>query len=275
MHASGKVGILCGGGLLPKLVAEELLASKQSFILIILEGQNQSDWYKDYPHKAMAMGSVGSILKMLRENDVKVLTLAGSIKRPSLDKLKLDWQGVKWLAQMKLFRSGDDQTLSWIIGALGKEGFEVKAPHDFIPQALTPKRALTVAQPNSVALQDMERGFKVAKTLGALDVGQAVIIERGLVLSVEGIEGTAEMIKRTAPLKREEKGVGVLIKAAKPQQTKLADLPTIGPDTIDQLAECGLAGVALEAGASLILDLDQTLAKANKESIFVYGYVKK
>ncbi|MAP24906.1 MAG: UDP-2,3-diacylglucosamine pyrophosphatase [Rickettsiales bacterium] len=275
MHAGGKVGILCGGGLLPKLVAEALQANQQPFFLVVLEGQNQRDWYQNYPHVVVAMGSVGLILKMLRENDVKVLTLAGSVKRPSLDKLKLDWQGVKWLARMKLFRSGDDQTLSWVIDALAKEGFEVQAPHDFIPQALTPKGVLTTVQPDADAFRDMDRGFDVAKTLGALDVGQAVIVEHGLVLSVEGIEGTAEMIKRTKALKREDKKTGALIKAAKPQQTKLADLPAIGPDTIDQLADCGLAGVALEAGSSLILDLDQTLAKANKKGIFVYGYVKE
>jgi|AntRauTorcE11897_2_1112592.scaffolds.fasta_scaffold23431_2 DUF1009 family protein len=275
MHANDKVGIICGGGLLPRLIAETLQRQDRDFFLMVVEGQNQGDWYKRYPHCVAPMGSVGLILETFRGEGVEILTLAGSIKRPSLDKLKPDWQGIKWIARLKMFSSGDDQTLTWIVSNLEKEGFKVAAPHSFLPNTLVKKGCLTQVTPNPLALRDIERGFEVAKTLGSLDIGQAVIVERELVLSVEGIEGTTELLKRTVGLKREGKKVGVLIKAAKPQQTTVVDLPTIGPDTIDQLAACGLAGVAVEAGSALILDQDQTVAKADEKGLFIYGYIKE
>ena len=116
----------------------------------------------------------------------------------------------------------------------------------------------------------MARGFDVAKILGQADVGQAVIVQHGLVLAVEGIEGTAALIRRSATLKRKGGG-GVLIKVAKPQQDRRVDLPTIGPDTIQALYDAGFKGVAVEAGSALIAGMDQVISLANKLGIFVMG----
>ena len=112
--------------------------------------------------------------------------------------------------------------------------------------------------------------MQVAKILGKADVGQAVIVQHGLVLSVEGIEGTAELIKRTASLKRKGGG-GVLVKAVKPQQDKRVDLPTIGPNTVQAVYDSGFKGIAVEAGSSLLAEPEKMIALADKLGVFVMG----
>ena len=113
-------------------------------------------------------------------------------------------------------------------------------------------------------------GVRVARALGALDVGQAVVVQHGVVLGVEAIEGTDALLQRCAGIKREGQG-GVLVKLKKPQQERRADLPTIGADTVRRAAEAGLSGIAVEEGQSLILDRAETVAEANRLGLFVAG----
>jgi DUF1009 family protein len=110
----------------------------------------------------------------------------------------------------------------------------------------------------------------VARTLGVLDIGQAVVVQQGLVLGVEAIEGTDALIQRVGPLRRDGPG-GVLVKVAKPQQDRRIDLPTIGPATIAQAAAAGLRGIAIEAGGAIILDKAATAAAADEAGLFLLG----
>src|SRR5262249_37865436 len=118
--------------------------------------------------------------------------------------------------------------------------------------------------------KDISRGVEAAKALGALDIGQSVVVQQGMVLGVEAIEGTDALIARSAGLRREGKGPG-LVKIAKPQQDNRYDLPTIGPDTIEAVARAGFSGVALEAGRSLLLEREKTISLADKAGLFITG----
>jgi DUF1009 family protein len=111
----------------------------------------------------------------------------------------------------------------------------------------------------------------MARAIGALDIGQAVIVQNGQVLGVESIEGTDALITRCAPLKLEPTG-GVLVKVKKPQQEKRVDLPTIGISTVERIAECGFAGIAVEAGASLIIGRREVARRADALGIFIVGF---
>jgi hypothetical protein len=124
--------------------------------------------------------------------------------------------------------------------------------------------------PDDQAQQDIARGLSVVKALGEADVGQAVIVQQGIVLGVEASEGTDALIARCAALKREGPG-GVLVKLAKPQQDDRFDLPTIGPETIAAAAKTGLSGIAIEAGRSLVIDRDKVRQLADEAGIFVVG----
>src|SRR5437764_153451 len=129
---------------------------------------------------------------------------------------------------------------------------------------------LGAIQPNEQSKADIEHGLRIAQTLGALDIGQAVIVQQGLVLGVEAIEGTDELLRRCAALSREGLG-GVLVKVEKPGQEPRADRPTIGLRTVLLAAETGLRGIAVEANATIVLDRDEVIRTADEAGLFVIG----
>jgi len=139
-----------------------------------------------------------------------------------------------------------------------------------LDRALVPEGPLGRVSPDELSPADIERGLRVARTLGALDIGQAVIVQQGLVLGVEAIEGTDELLRRCAALRREGSG-GVLVKVEKPGQEPRADRPTIGLRTILLAAETGLRGVAVEANATIVLDRDDVIRAADEAGLFLVG----
>jgi hypothetical protein len=136
--------------------------------------------------------------------------------------------------------------------------------------ALVPEGPLGRLRPDPQSRADIERGLRVARTLGALDVGQAVIVQQGFVLGVEAIEGTDELLRRCAALRREAPG-GVLVKVEKPGQEPRADRPTIGLRTVLLAAETGLRGIAVEANATIVLDRDEVIRTADRAGLFLFG----
>jgi hypothetical protein len=133
-----------------------------------------------------------------------------------------------------------------------------------------PEGPLGRLRPSPEAEADVARGIAVARALGALDIGQAVVVQQGLVLGVEAIEGTDELLRRCAALRRDGPG-GVLVKLAKPGQEARVDRPTIGPRTVALAAEAGLQGIAAEAGATLLIDRDELIRAADRAGLFVVG----
>ena len=119
-------------------------------------------------------------------------------------------------------------------------------------------------------MADIERGLRIARAIGALDIGQAVVVQQGLVLGVEAVEGTDELLRRCAALRREGPG-GVLVKVEKPGQERRADRPTIGQRTVVLAAETGLLGIAIEAEATIVLDRDEVIRTADRAGLFVVG----
>jgi DUF1009 family protein len=133
-----------------------------------------------------------------------------------------------------------------------------------------PEGALGRVEPDAEAAADIAHGLRIARALGALDIGQAVVVQQGLVLGVEAIEGTDALIARCAGLRRDGPG-GVLVKAAKPGQERRIDLPAIGARTVAAAAAAGLRGIAAEAGAALLLDRDEVVRRADAAGLFVVG----
>jgi len=125
--------------------------------------------------------------------------------------------------------------------------------------------------PDKQSVADIEFGVNIAKEIGRLDIGQAVVIQQGYVLGVEAVEGTDALIARCEALKMDAKG-GVLIKVCKPNQESRVDLPTIGVKTVENIAKAGFAGIAAEAGKSLIIGRDLVERRANELGIFVIGF---
>ena len=199
------------------------------------------------------------------------MVLAGSIRRPSLSSLKVDLRGMRLMGRIARAKTkGDDALLSLVIAELEDEGFTVVGADDLIATLCAPSGVIGQRAPDEDAERDIAVGIEAARALGAQDIGQAVVVQAGRVLGVEGVEGTDGLIQRCAAL--QESGPGaVLVKVKKPGQERRADLPTIGANTIERLAEAGFRGVAVEAGETLILERDQAVARADEHGVFVVG----
>ncbi len=224
-----------------------------------------------YPHAYARVGAAGKILSLLREHECKDLVLVGTVRRPSWLDLRPDAEGAKLLARIgRAAFTGDDGLLAAIVRVFGEQGFTVLGTHDFIADALGPKGQLGRFKPDAQALADIERGIEVVRALGTVDVGQGCVVQQGSVLAVEAIEGTDAMLRRAGGLLRPGLG-GVLIKMVKPGQDRRADLPTIGPLTLQTAHAAGLRGVAFEAGGTLMTDRQACIAQADQNGLFLVG----
>lgn len=265
------LGIIAGSGRLPTQLVEACRSiNRPHFVLTFEEGVN-IDAVEHAPHAIVRLGAVGTALKELRNAEVKEIVLAGRVSRPSLSGLRPDFTATKLLARLgSAFLSGDDALLKALMKYLEDEGFRVVGAHNVMQELLATEGVYGKIKPDAQDEKDIQQGITAAKQLGALDIGQAVIIENGYVLGVEAAEGTDELISRCVNLKR-EKNAGVLIKAKKPNQDERADLPSIGVDTIDRLHKAGLKGIAIEAAGSLIVDREETVARADSLGLFITG----
>ena len=266
-----KLGIIAGGGSLPMALVEQCKKQNRPFCVLALKGHADPDLFPtDIPIKWIRLGAVGKGFAEMKKQGVTEMVLIGGVHRPSLTELCPDWRGLKFFAKIGFKALGDDGLLRAVINEIERSGFKVVGIDDIMPSLLAPKGVLGVCEPSKADRVDIIRGIEVAKLLGRADVGQAVIVQQGLVLSVEGIEGTANLIKRTKELKRSGGG-GVLVKVSKPQQERRVDLPTIGIETVRDIKEAGFRGIAVEAGSVLIADCEQTMRLADKLGIFIVG----
>jgi DUF1009 family protein len=267
---TGRLGIIAGGGGLPRRLIDSCRAAGRDIFVLALAGAAEPEAICDVPHAWCRLGAAKTGLALLRENDVTELVLAGAIRRPSLAALRPDRRAARLLARIGYRTLGDDGLLSAVVKELEEEGFRVIGPDQLLDHVLVPEGPLGALCPDAQAQADVERGLRVARALGALDVGQAVIVQQGLVLGVEAIEGTDELLRRCAKLGRDGPG-GVLVKVEKPGQERRADRPTIGPRTVALASETGLRGIAVEADATIVLDRDEVISAADRAGLFVIG----
>jgi UDP-2,3-diacylglucosamine hydrolase len=265
-----KLGIVAGGGGLPRRVVDACLASGREIFVLALEGAAEPATVEGVAHAWCRLGAAARGLALLRENNVTELVLAGGVRRPSLAALRPDWRAAKLFARIGYRALGDDGLLSAIVAEFEREGFRVIGADQLLAAGLAPEGVLGSLRPDMQALADIEHGQRIARALGALDIGQAVVVQQGLVLGVEAIEGTDMLLRRCAELRREGPG-GVLVKVEKPGQEQRADRPTIGPRTVSLAAEAGLRGIAVEAGATILVDRDEAVGAADRAGLFVVG----
>ncbi|MFO0997183.1 MAG: UDP-2,3-diacylglucosamine diphosphatase LpxI [Alphaproteobacteria bacterium] len=265
-----KLGILAGGGELPARLVAACRSSGRPFYVLAFEGHTDRQLVEGVPHGWIRLGALGEGLRLLHAEAVDELVLAGRVTRPALSELVPDLRGLKFLAKVGASALGDDGILRAVTEELEAEGFRLVGPESILGDLVAPEGPYTTARPDAAALEDIARGIEVAKGLGRLDVGQAVVVQAGIVLGVEAIEGTDALLARCAGLKRKAPG-GVLVKMRKPMQDSRVDLPTIGVETVRGAAAAGLRGIAIEAGGALVLDRPAVAAAADAAGLFVVG----
>ncbi len=265
-----KLGIVAGGGELPRLLVEACRRRGREVFVLALEGAADPQALAGVPHAWCRIGAAATALSLLRRNEVTEIVLAGTVRRPSLAALRPDWRAARLFARIGFAALGDNGLLSAVVGELEGEGFRVVGAQELLEAAEMPQGPLGALLPDQEAEADIARGLSLARALGALDIGQAVVVQQGLLLGVEAIEGTDALLRRCGALKREGPG-GVLVKVEKPGQEARADRPTIGPRTVLLAAEAGLRGIAVEAGRTLVLSREEVRKTADRAGLFVVG----
>ena len=271
MLTSAPLGIIAGGGPLPGQVAAAARASGRPVFIAALESYAEPEVVAPFPHQFFRLGAIGAIRQKLREQDCRDLVIIGPVKRPSILSLRPDSEGAKMLAKIgRAAFAGDDGLMAAVLRVLEEDGFRVLGAHDIVGDVLGPPGLLTRAAPDAGAMADVQRGIEVIKALGAADIGQACVVQQGIVLAVEAVEGTDAMLARIPRVARPGPA-GVLVKLAKPGQERRADMPALGPSTIQFVQNAGLRGVAFEAGNTILADRTLMIDLADAAGIFLLG----
>jgi DUF1009 family protein len=266
----GTLGILAGGGPLPGHLIEACRTIGRNCFVIAFEGHADPAVIGEAPHAWVRLGAAAEAIGLLHMQNVTDIVMAGPVRRPSLRDLQPDARAARFLAR-GMFARGDDGLLGAIVRVLEEEeGFRVVGADSLLTDLRAPHGAFGAVRPDAAAESDIARGVEVVRALGALDVGQAVVVRAGIVLGVEAAEGTAGLLARMAPFRAGGEG-GVLVKLAKPRQNRRVDLPTIGPDTVTASAAAGLSGIAVMAGATLVIDRAEIVTRADAAALFVSG----
>lgn len=273
MPPDGPVAVLAGSGRLPLELVRHLKASGRDHRVLAFRGFAGGPLRRQ-AHAVCDLLDPAAILRTLERWSPGAVTLAGAVNRPGLPALLGAFAAFRNRAEVRdLIARGDDHLLRGAVRLLEEHGHRVVGVHE-----LAPDLAVPAGFRGGVPVGDEERGALAAAlgllgTLSPYDIGQAAVVEGRRVLAVEGPEGTDRMLHRVAALRRSwfrrARGGGVLLKAAKRGQDLRVDMPAIGPRTVAEARRAGLAGIAVGAGSTLVLDRAETVRAADRAGLFV------
>lgn len=268
------LGIVAGGGGLPRVLAERCRERGDAYRVYGIEGFADA-WVDDHPGLRLDLWSLDRLVEDLRDSGCGSVCLAGGVRRPSFDSRPGGRAGVERLGES--FRDGDDKLLQALAGRFAEEGLLVLGAQDLVPELLAEEGRLAGPEPTSEQLADAAGARGIVAALGRLDVGQAAVVAEGRCLGVEVVDGTDAMLARVAAMDGSarggaRRGRGVLVKAPKPGQDRRLDLPAIGAETIERAARAGLGGIAVEAGGVLLIERERLAAAADVRGVGVWAF---
>ena len=276
-QVSSPVGVIAGGGVMPFAVADSLSKRGIAPVLFALRGACDPAGLARFRHHWISVGELGRATKLFRSEGCRDLVFIGTLARPAISDIRLDWGTLRVLPHVwASFRGGDDHLLSSIGRIFEREGFRMVGIRDIAPDLLTPEGCFTRAVPDADASADIVLAREVLTVLSPFDIGQAVVVIDRHVVGVEDIESTDGLLARIAGLRRQgriraRESRGVLVKAPKRSQDLRFDLPTIGPRTVEGAANAKLAGIAVVAGCTLVAEPQAMIEQADARGLFVTG----
>jgi DUF1009 family protein len=265
-----KLGLISGTGELPLAIASEARSKGYCVVAIGLEPLAHESLSSVVDEITWVhVGKLGEIINTLKKSGCKEVVMAGKVPKTLLYKGNVtpDLRAVKVMFSLK--DRSDDAILLAISRELEKDGITLRNTTDFSTELLTPEGVLTSDEPSKEEWKDIAFGWKIAKEIGRLDVGQTVVVKDRAVMAVEAIEGTDEAILRGGKLAG--KGA-VVIKVSKPEQDMRFDVPVVGTDTLEAMIKIHARVLAVEAEKSILMDRENMLNKAAKAGISVVGY---
>lgn len=271
-----RVAIVAGGGQLPVAVAEALSAGGMKPFVVCVTGE-ASDALRAYEHADLTVENFAGLAPLLQRAGVTHAVFGGEItRRPRLSGIRPSFALLKILSRaIVALRKGDDGLLRALAETVESYGVKVVGAHQVAPDLLASAGQMSATAPRGADWRDIEAGAEAARAIGALDIGQAAVAIGGRAIALEDVEGTDGLLQRARILRSHGrlagKRRGVLVKCSKPGQELRVDLPTIGPNTVIGAHSAGLAGIAVEAGHTLVLDFANVVAEADRLGLFVVG----
>ncbi|MGQ0686041.1 LpxI family protein [Bradyrhizobium sp.] len=276
-NISSPVGVIAGGGAMPFAVADSLRKRGVAAVIFALKGACDPAQVARFRHHWISVGQIGKAAKLFRSEGCRDLIFIGSLTRPSLSDIRLDWGTLRVMGNvMTAFRGGDDHLLSSVGRIFEQDGFRMVGVKDAAPDLMMPEGCIGRTAPDNDASADIAKGRDVLTALGPFDIGQAAVVIDGHVVAVEDIEGTDGLLARVARLRAEGRirakaGRGVLVKMPKSGQDLRYDLPTVGPRTVEGAAKASLAGIAVAAGNTIAAEPQAMIEAADRSGLFVTG----
>lgn len=276
-NLSSPVGVIAGGGALPFAVVDSLGKRGITAVILALKGACDPAQAARFRHHWISVGQIGKATRLLRSEGCREVIFIGSLARPALSDIRLDWGALRVMGHVvAAFRGGDDHLLSGIGRIFEQDGFRMVGVTEAAPDLLMPMGCISRTAPDAGAEADIAKGREVLAALSPFDIGQAAVVIDGHVVAVEDIEGTDGLLARVARLREEGRfrarsGRGVLVKMPKSGQDLRYDLPTIGPRTVEGAARAGLAGIAVAAANTIAAEPQAMIEAADRGGLFVTG----
>ena len=266
MQTPETLGIIAGNGVYPRLLAD---AARKAGVRRIIAAAFSDETDPALTQHVdliewMRVGQLSRLLKFFREQKVHHAIMAGQIAPKNLFDLRPDWKALLVLAKLK--QRNAESIFAAIADELAKIDVDLMPATTFLEDSIAPAGLIAGPKLTRREKEDVAYGWKIAREIACLDIGQTVIVKSGTILAVEAFEGTNDAIKRGGALARKS---AVMIKVAKPNQDMSIDVPVIGVETIRVAAEVKLRVIAVEAHKTLLLERDTIVDLAEREKISI------
>jgi DUF1009 family protein len=268
------IGLLAGSGRFPVHFAEKARSLSIPVVCVGIRHEAPPELARLVPRFYWAgLARLGRMIRCFKHEGVERIVMAGKIRKTAMHmrwrilRLWPDWRTLRFWYCRPRPDNRDDTLLLAVIDEFARDGLRFESALDLCPELLVRPGVLTRRPPTASEENDIAFGWELAKEMGRLDVGQSVAVKERAVLAVEAIEGTDRAIARAGELCRS--GGFVVVKVAKPQQDIRFDVPTVGCTTVDSLRQAGGRVLAIEAGKTILIDEEETVALANRHGITI------
>lgn len=260
------IGIIAGGGVFPVMVADAARRSGYLTVAVAHEGETDPVLGEHVDEMVwVRLGQLGRLIRAFRQRGVRRVTMAGTIaKHRMFSRVRPDLRGLALMSRMAVFH--DDGILRSVSREMEKEGLQVIASTQFLPELIASPGVLTRRKPGRGEMADIRFGWRMAKELGRLDIGQCVVVRRKTVVALEAMEGTDETIRRGGRIAREK---AVVVKVSKPVQDLRFDVPSVGLETVRVMEEVKASVLAVEAGKTLMFEKAAMVRRADEAGISI------
>ncbi|MBL6664829.1 MAG: UDP-2,3-diacylglucosamine diphosphatase LpxI [Rickettsiales bacterium] len=271
MQDKKPLAILAGNGKLPQILIDSCIKKDQKFVLFLLAGQTYDIDYSYYDPVIVNYGEIEKFLTVIKQNKIQDVVFIGGVTKPNFSKIKVDKKGAVLLGKILANKIlGDDAVLKTVIKYFQKQGLNIVAIDSVLDCVVSKKGPLTNIMPTKEQLEDIHVGKQAILAFSKFDVGQSLVVAQKQIIAVEAVEGTSKMIARVGDLGVDYKDKAILVKMKKKGQSKQADLPTIGLNTIDSCKKSQIKGIAIQAKSTIIIEKEKVINAAESSGIFIY-----